>query len=53
MAAPPAKHHYEYDFIDMRYNYDVALLKKFYDELMVPNFGVRNTCFARQLRRLI
>lgn len=41
MAAPPAKHHYEYEFVDMRYNYDVNLLKKFYDELMVPNFGVR------------
>lgn len=41
MAAASPKVHYEYEFVDMRYNYDAARLKKFYDELMVPNFGVR------------
>lgn len=52
MAAPPAKQHFEYEFVDMRYNYDVNLLKRFYDELMVPNFGVRIMSTERQLRWL-
>jgi len=39
MAQVP-KPHFEYEYIDMRYNYDAALLKKFYDELMVPTFGI-------------
>lgn len=34
------KHRYEYDFVDLREKYDPELLKRYYDELMVPNFGV-------------
>jgi hypothetical protein len=42
------KHHYEYDFVDLREKYDPELLKRYYDELMVPNFGV--SLFSRVIQ---
>ncbi len=34
------KKRFEYDYVDLREKYDPELLKRYYDELMVPNFGV-------------
>ena len=31
----------EYKVVDMRTKYDLLLMKRFYDELMVPAFSVR------------
>lgn len=46
MAAKP--HRIEFDVLDMRTNYDLRLMQRFYDELMISAFAVRQclACFS-------
>lgn len=43
MATKPQR--IEFDVLDMRTNYDLRLMQRFYDELMISAFAVRQ-CFA-------